>query len=141
MSSNKQIVREAFDAWSRGEAHVSAIFDPDMRWEIVGRSAAAGPYVGAQQFIDEVLNPFAARFAPDEPFRPVRVRGMYADGDTVVVAWDGEGKTRADTTYSNVYAWFLTMRDGRVVGATAFFDSIAFDELWHGVPAPERASS
>jgi hypothetical protein len=33
------------------------------------------------------------------------------------------------------------MRDGRVIDATAFFDSIAFDELWHGVAAPEQASS
>jgi ketosteroid isomerase-like protein len=33
------------------------------------------------------------------------------------------------------------MREGRVVEATAFFDSIAFDELWHAVPAAEHASS
>jgi len=41
MSSNQQIVQQAFYAWSRGDAHVSSIFDPDMTWEIVGRSAAA----------------------------------------------------------------------------------------------------
>ena len=139
--ANTEIVRRAFDDWSRGAAHVSAIFDPDMTWEIVGRSAAAGTYASAQQFVDEVLQPFAARFSPDAPFRPVRVRSTYADGDTVVVVWDGEGTTRAGTTYSNVYAWFLTMRDGLVVEATAFFDSIAFDELWHGVPVAEPASS
>ena len=135
MRTDAQVVREAFDAWSRGEAHVSVLFDPDMRWEIVGRSAAAGTYTSAQQFLDEVLAPFGSRFRPDAPFRPVRVRSTLADGDTVVVVWDGEGTTHAGTTYANTYAWFLTMRDGRVVDATAFFDSIAFDELWHGVPA------
>ena len=141
MSSNQQVVERAFDAWSRGESHVSDIFDPDMRWEIVGRSAAAGTYLSAQQFVAEVLQPFASRFSPDAPFRPVRVRSTHADGDTVVVVWDGEGTTRVGTTYANVYAWFLTMRDGLVVDATAFFDSIAFDELWHGVPIAEPASS
>jgi hypothetical protein len=32
--------------------------------------------------------------------------------------------------YVNTYAWFLEVRDGRIVVAHAFFDSIAFDELW-----------
>jgi ketosteroid isomerase-like protein len=32
--------------------------------------------------------------------------------------------------YVNTYSWFLELRDGRVVDASAFFDSIAFDELW-----------
>ena len=140
MPSHVETVRRAFDDWTRGQAHVSAVFDPDMRWEIVGRSAVAGTYVGAQHFVDEVLLPFAARFSPEGPFRPVRVRSTYADGDTVVVVWDGEGTTRAGTTYANTYAWFLTLRAGLVVDATAFFDSIAFDELWHGVAAAEHAS-
>ena len=132
--SDQQVVERAFGAWSRGEAHVSSIFDPDMTWEIVGRSAAAGSYTGAQQFVDEVLAPFAARFSPEAPFRPVRVRSTYCDGSTVVIVWDGAGTTRTGGTYENTYAWFLTMRDGRVVDGTAFFDSIAFDELWRSVP-------
>jgi hypothetical protein len=28
----------------------------------------------------------------------------------------------------------LQMRDGRVVGGTAFYDSIAFNDLWTRVP-------
>ena len=28
------------------------------------------------------------------------------------------------------YAWIMTLRDGLVVDGTAYFDSIAFDELW-----------
>jgi uncharacterized protein len=44
-------------------------------------------------FVGEVLGPFGARFS--ERFRPVAVHGIYADGDTVVVLWDGES-TRGD---------------------------------------------
>ena len=138
MTSNLHVVQRAFDAWSRGEAHVASIFDADMTWEIVGRSRAAGRYRSAQQFSEEVLQPFAARFSPEAPFRPVRVRSTLHDGDTVVVVWDGEGTTHVGTTYVNTYAWFLTMRDGLVVDATAFFDSIAFDELWEAAPADDR---
>ena len=134
MTTNREIVADAFAAWSRGEGYVASIFADEMTWEIVGRSQAAGRYGSTQQFMDEVLHPFGARFSPDAPFRPVTIRGVYADGDTVVVLWDGEGTTTAGTTYRNTYAWFLTLRDGAVVDGTAFYDSIAFDELWESVP-------
>lgn len=139
MTTNRQIVTDAFIAWSRGEGHVAGIFADDMTWEIAGRSLAAGSYGSAREFVDEVLRPFAARFPADAPFRPVVIRGVYADGDTVVVLWDGEGTTTAGTEYRNTYAWFLTLRDGKVVDGTALYDSIAFDELWRTVePASDR---
>ncbi|MGO4614487.1 nuclear transport factor 2 family protein [Nocardia sp. 2YAB30] len=135
--ANRTIVANAFAAWSNGSAYISDIFADDMRWEITGRSKVAKVYPSKQAFVDEVLAPFGARFDPTSPFRPVTVRGTYADGDTVMIVWDGEGTTRAGTTYRNTYAWFMTLRDGLVVDATAFFDSIAFDELWDDVaPRP-----
>jgi ketosteroid isomerase-like protein len=73
-----------------------------------------------------VLRPFGARFS--RPFRPVVVRGVYADGDTVVVVWDGGGTRLDGKPYENTYAWFMRFDEGLVVEVTAFFDSIAFDE-------------
>jgi Ketosteroid isomerase-related protein len=135
--ANRKIVSDAFAAWREGRSHVSSLFADDMRWEVTGRSKSAKVYPNKQAFVDEVLVPFAARFAPEAPFRPVAIRGIYADGDTVVVVWDGEGTTRIGSTYRNTYSWFLTFRDGLVVDALAFFDSIAFDELWDGVAPGE----
>ncbi|WP_448641687.1 hypothetical protein [Geodermatophilus sp. URMC 63] len=80
-----------------------------------------------------MLRPFGARFAPETPFRPVHVRRVHANGETVGVVWDGEGTTTAGTTYRNTYAWLLTLRDGLVVDGMAFYDTLAFDELWAGV--------
>jgi uncharacterized protein len=84
MSSNRQIVADAFAAWSAGTGYVTSIFAPDMRWEIVGRSAVSKRYDSAQQFV-------------------------------------------------NTYAWFMTLDDGKVIDGTAFYDSIAFNELWETV--------
>ena len=36
--------------------------------------------------------------------------------------------------YENTYVWFLQMQNDRIVEADAFFDSIAFNELWKRVP-------
>lgn len=135
MTSNRQIVADAFAAWAAGTGYVTDIFAPHLRWEIVGRSAVSTTYDSADQFVAQVLRPFGARFSTETPFRPVRIRGVYADDDqnTVAVVWDGEGTTITGTTYRNTYAWFMTLKDGQVEEGTAFYDSIAFNELWQTV--------
>jgi hypothetical protein len=52
------------------------------------------------------------------------VRRVYADGDTVIVFFDADGTARDGQPYSNTYAWFLTVQDGRIVEALAFVDSV-----------------
>jgi uncharacterized protein len=137
LPSNRELVTQAFSAWSNGTGYVTSIFAEDMTWEIVGHSAASREYASKQEFIDEVLAPFGARFSTEEPFHPVNIRGIFADdaSSTVIVLWDGSGMTRIGTTYENTYAWFMTLRDGALVDGTAFYDSISFNELWEKVPA------
>src|SRR5215471_5829443 len=89
--ANRAAVRSAFAAWQAGTGAITSLFAPDMVWRIEGRSAASKEYRNRQQFIDEVLAPFGARFAAGERFRPVRVRSVHTDGDTVIVVWDGSG--------------------------------------------------
>ena len=80
-----------------------------------------------------MLAPFGARFATAEPFRPVEIRSVIADGDTVVVVWDGRGIANDGRPYENSYAWIMRLADGRVVDGTAFYDSISFNDLWERV--------
>ena len=131
MRSNRDIVTDAFRSWADGTGYVTSIFADDMTWEITGRSAVSRKYASTRQFLDEVLHPFGARFGPGDPFRPVTIRAIYEDQDnsTVIVVWDGQGTTTAGTTY----AWFMTLSGGKVIDGTAFYDSIAFNELWDGV--------
>jgi uncharacterized protein len=135
MSSNRDIVADAFHAWANGTGYVASLFADDMTWQITGRSAASRKYANAQEFMDEVLRPFGARFSSSDPFRPVNIRAIYEDEDssTVIVVWDGRGTTTAGTIYQNTYAWFVTLRDGKIIDGTAFYDSIAFNELWAAV--------
>ena len=128
--TNREIIRQAFEAWRQGTGPITDVFAPGMVWRIEGHSAAAREYRGTQQFVDEVLAPFGARFAGGEPFRPVTIRGVYADGDTVVVIWDGRGIANDGRPYENSYAWIMKLADGKVIDGTAFFDSISFNDLW-----------
>jgi ketosteroid isomerase-like protein len=74
-----------------------------------------------------VIKPFNARMSVG--LKPA-IRNMYAEGDTVIVFFDAAGTAKDGRPYKNTYAWFLDLDDGEIVKASAFFDGIAFDELW-----------
>jgi uncharacterized protein len=127
---NRQAVAKAFAAWRDGTGAIVDLFAPDMVWRIEGHSLASQEYGDKQQFIDDVLAPFGARFSTSDPFRPTTIRSVHADGDSVIVVWDGRGIANDGEPYENSYAWIMRMHDGKVVDGTAFYDSISFNELW-----------
>jgi ketosteroid isomerase-like protein len=137
--ANRRLIRTVFEGWQAGTASVVDLFAPAMVWRIEGHSEVCGEYATAQDFIDQVLAPFGARFARGERFRPISIRSILADGDTVVVIWDGRGICNDGVPYENSYAWILQLRDGKVIDGTAFFDSISLNNLWQRVtPAATR---
>jgi ketosteroid isomerase-like protein len=129
-ASNRERTEKAFRDWQAGTGYITDLLADDLRWTIVGRSEVSKTFGSKDEFVGEVLRPFGARFSQSRPFKPANVRGIYADRDTVVVSWDGEGTRLDGKPYENTYAWFMRFREGLVVEATAFFDSIAFNELW-----------
>ena len=129
---NRQAVKTAFDNWRRGAGTVFDLLASDAKWTIVGRSAVSGTYHSRRDFIDQVIIPFNARLAT--PLVPT-VQGIYADGDMVIVLWDGAAMARDGKSYENTYSWYLKMRDGKIIRATALYDPIAFDDLWKRVRA------
>jgi ketosteroid isomerase-like protein len=108
--TNRQTIQQAFEAWQAGTAPITDVFAVDMVWRIEGHSVASKEYADRKQFIDEVLAPFGARFAAGERFRPVRIRSIHADGDTVIVVWDGHGISNDGRPYENSYAWVMRKR-------------------------------
>jgi hypothetical protein len=128
--ANRVTIRRAFAAWQDGSASIIDVFAADMVWRIEGHSVASREYPDRQALIDEVLAPFGARFADGERFHRVMIRTIVADGDVVVVVWDGHGVANDHRPYDNTYAWIMRLAGGLVVDGTAFFDSIAFNDLW-----------
>jgi hypothetical protein len=135
---NRQLIAEAFDAWRAGTGSPYDLLAEDATWTITGNSAAARFYPSRRAFIGGVIQPFNARMR--SRLVPT-VRNLYADGDTVVAIFDAAGTARDDRPYVNSYAWVLRMKAGRIVEARAFFDSIAFDDLWRRVPAAPAAAA
>jgi len=126
-AENKQVIQQAFDAWAAGQGGVFDLLAPDARWTIVGNSVAAGTYHSREEFLSKVIRPFNARMAT--PLVP-KVHALYADGDTVIAYFDASATVRDGSRYDNTYTWYLRMREGAIVEAVAFFDSIEFNDLW-----------
>jgi hypothetical protein len=126
----RQVVKVAFDNWRRGTGSVFDLLASDAKWTISGLAVASGTYQSRRDFMDQVIVPFNARLST--PLVPT-VRAIYADGDMIIVLWDGAALARDGKSYENTYSWFLKMRDGKIVSATAVFDSIAFNDLWKRV--------
>lgn len=127
---NRRIVQVGFDNWRRGTGNIFDLLASDAKWTIVGLSTASGTYQSRRDFMDQVVIPFNSRLST--PLVPT-VRGIYVDGDMVIVLWDGAAIALDGKSYENTYSWYLKMRDGKIISATAFFDSIAFNDLWKRV--------
>lgn len=135
--TNRQLIAEAFEAWRDRGIPLAELFAPELVWLTEGSCVMAGEYGSAREFLDVQLIPFGKRFAPDTPLRPVAVHAIHADGDTVIVRWSARGVALDGLAYENSYAWFLTLRDARIVRGIGFFDAYRFDDLWNRVaPAP-----
>jgi ketosteroid isomerase-like protein len=128
---NKAIVLDRFDAWKAGTGSPFDLLTESATWTVVGRSIVAKTYHGRDSFLSEVIRPFNARMR--ESLKP-SIRDISADGDTVIILFDAQALARDGKPYANTYAWFFQMHNGKVTDATAFFDSIEFDDLWRRVP-------
>jgi uncharacterized protein len=93
-----------------------------VEWTIVGSSPLAKTYRSKEEFINEVIDPFNARMS--RPLIPT-VRGIYADGDMVIIRFDAEATVKDGKPHRKT--------DTKVVKAIAFFDNRHFDEFWNRV--------
>lgn len=131
---NKATVEASFEAWRAGTGGPFGLLSDDASWTITGRSDAAGTYPSREAFLSQVIGPFNARMS--QGLKPT-IRQIHADGDAVVILFDAAGVAKDGQPYANTYAWFFEMKADKVVKATAFYDSLAFNDLWRRVsPTP-----
>lgn len=124
---NLATIKSAVDAWRAGTGSPFDKLSPDATWTIVGNSVVAGTYHRKADVQDRVLTPFNARLS--HGLVPT-VNSIYSDGNTVIALFDADATARDGLPYHNSYAWFMRMRDAQIIAVTAFFDSIAFNDLW-----------
>lgn len=132
---NKQIISDGFTQWANGTGNFFDLLADDMVWTITGKSPISKTYTSRKQFIDEAIIPLNERLKVKiKPF----VRALYSEGDTVIVLWDGKATANDGLPYDNTYSWYLQVKDGKIINATAFFDTIDLADIWERVPPKNK---
>ena len=124
---NKSLVQASFDNWRSGTGSPFDLLAPDAEWTIVGSSPLSETYRSKSEFLDNVIYPFNARMAT--PLVP-SVRGIYADGDMVIILFDGAATATDGVPYRNAYTWYFQIRGTKIVNAIEFFDTRDFEKFW-----------
>jgi ketosteroid isomerase-like protein len=122
---NRKVVTEAFDRWvAGGTTFFQDVLHEDVVWTIRGSGPSAGEYRGLEDLLERAARPLAARL--EVPLRPTSTE-IWADGEHVIIFWQGEGLIQGGEPYRNTYAWIFEMRDGKAASVDAFLDLAAFD--------------
>ena len=62
----------------------------------------------------------------------------WADGDHVIVRWDGSATAGDGAPYHNSYVWIFRMANGRAAEVTAFLDLAPYDDVIRRVPLGKK---
>ncbi|MBH0239033.1 nuclear transport factor 2 family protein [Methylobrevis albus] len=125
-TQNTATVRAAFEAWQAGGNVFADLLAPDVVWTIHGSGPVAGTYRGLDDFVSRASAPLVTRLST--PIVP-EVHDIFADGDTVIVRFDGAATTTSGAPYRNQFVWIFRMDDGVVVEAEAFLDLAAYQQV------------
>ncbi|MEA5122909.1 nuclear transport factor 2 family protein [Xanthomonas floridensis] len=129
---NKRIVDAAFARWEAGDGNLfEELLAPDVAWTIHGSGPSAGTLHGRDALVDQAVRPLTERLS--SPLRPVQ-RRLWADGEHVIVQWEGVAGLPDGGSYRNRYVWILRMQGGKAVEVDAFLDLAAYDAVLQRTP-------
>lgn len=143
--TNKQLVMNAWREFAtRDPDRVRGVFTPDAEWLAPPRNATAlaldGTHhlVGRERIVRFLTSEFGTVFVADVA---IDFRGVYADGDTVIV----EERMRATLAngghYDNDYCLVFELEDGRIRRVREYMDTQRGAE-WFATPhSPDEATT
>ena len=127
-SQNKTLIRQALAASAAGNAN--AFFDllaDDVRWTVIGSTRISCTFTSKREFLEGAVLPLMGQLAT--PIKPSIV-DVIAEGDKVVVQWDGSATAKSGKPYNQRYCWVMRIADGRVREGVAYLDTELVSQLW-----------
>ena len=117
-----------------GKPFVDTMAD-DFSWTIPGDTPWSRTYSGKQVVVNELLRPLYAQFAT--PYIST-TRRVLADGDMVIIEFDGRVTTKAGKAYNNRYCYVCRMEDGKMKDLIEYLDTALVSSA---LEAPSSSSS
>ncbi|HZP46632.1 MAG TPA: nuclear transport factor 2 family protein [Candidatus Binataceae bacterium] len=127
-AENRQLVANAFARWARGEgAAFMELLADDVHWTVIGSTPVSRTYTSKRAFLEGAVQPLSSRLAG--PITPT-VRDIIAEGDKVVLQWEGRASGKNGTIYAQTYCWVMRFENGKVCEGTAYLDTELITQLW-----------
>jgi hypothetical protein len=120
---SRAVVRDYITALQQGDVDgLRASFTDDATWWLSGDLPVSGTWTGPGEILDSFL---AAMLARLDPSRPVTqdLKGLVADGDTVVAEWTSRATTKDGRDYENDYAVVFVVRGEKIAAVREYFDT------------------
>jgi uncharacterized protein len=124
---NRALLGEIFEALAAGDPRpfVAAMAD-DFTWHFPGTWSWARDWgQNKQETRERLLGPLMAQFSE---YR-LRAEEIIAEGERVVVRAQAEAKTVRGEAYPQVYAYFFTVRDGRLIDVLEYCDTALVERV------------
>ena len=122
-AKNEKIVRHFFDTLSSGDLEkLRPLLHEDAVWGTMATGIqSAGDKHGRKEIIDDFLGPIRGIFEPGDP--KVLIQNLVLQGPYAAVEAKGLGKFKNGKDYNNRYAFFLEIKDDKVIALREYMDS------------------
>jgi ketosteroid isomerase-like protein len=136
--ANRQHIQQIMAELDKGNGKpfVEAMAD-DFSWTIPGGTPWSRTYRGKQQVLTELLQPLYAQFAT--PYIST-TRRVMADGDMVIIEFDGRVTTKAGKAYNNHYCYVCRMADGQMKDLMEYLDTALVSSALEAPSSPAPLS-
>jgi len=126
-AENKQLLRQAFDAWATGDIRplVAAMGD-DVTWTVSGHSSWSRSFTGKDVVRRDLLGPLGEQFADTYTSTASR---FVAEDDIVVIEARGSVTTKAGPRYDNSYCFVFRLEGGLIREITEYMDTQLVAEI------------
>ena len=123
--TNKQLVSQFFDYFSRGEIEPAfALVSDDVSWWVPGDLPFSGTKTKAEYM--QVVGAIQSGF-PDG--LKLDATAMIAEGDKVAVEVSSYGQHVNGRTYENKYHFLMTIAGGEIVEVKEYMDTLHLHQL------------
>ena len=127
--ANRQRVQDAVTLWLGGDGGaIFKLLDDAVQWTVTGTTPISRTYTSRKDFVDNALKPLSQLL---DGAIDASVVNILADGDHVVLQWDGNAKMKSGKPYMNRYCWVMRFNDaGRVDEGLAYLDTELLSSLF-----------
>jgi uncharacterized protein len=118
-AASKALALQFMDINNRNDAEaLVAMYADDATHEVMGTTPISGIYTAEQmkQSVPAIYGPF-----PDG--KPLTIRNVVAEGDTVVVEIESPARHESGKMYHQFICWVLKFKDGKIVSSREYLDT------------------